>query len=100
MVILNVLYNAPRDPAAFEAYYAHTHLPLAGQMQGVDKVVLIKGLPAPDGSPPPYYRIAQLYFSGPEQLERTMGSAEGQAVVADLANFADGGFKVMVGEAG
>lgn len=99
-VVLNVLYNEPSDPAAFEAYYTETHLPLVAQIAGIDRAVLIRGLPNADGSKPAYYRLAQLFFAGPEQIEQSLGSPAGQAAVNDLANFADGGATVVVGAVG
>ncbi|EGD58210.1 hypothetical protein Y88_0262 [Novosphingobium nitrogenifigens DSM 19370] len=96
-IVLNVLYNEPTDPAAFEAYYAQTHLPLVDKIAGLANAVLIKGLPNPDGSKPAFYRIAQLYFDSAEQMAASMGSPEGQAAVADLANFATGGVTVVAG---
>ncbi|MBC2653433.1 EthD family reductase [Novosphingobium aerophilum] len=97
-VVVNVLYGEPSDPAAFEAYYAETHLPLVDRIAGLDRAVLIKGLPGPDGSKPAYYRIAQLFYRSAAQMAQAMGSPEGQAAAADLANFADGGVTIMVGE--
>ncbi|MCJ2182641.1 EthD family reductase [Novosphingobium sp. 1949] len=97
-VVLNVLYNAPADPAAFEAYYASTHLPIAQAIPSLANVVLLKGVPGPDGSAPPYYRMAQLFFADAETMAAAMGSEQGQAAVADLANFASGGVRVLVAE--
>lgn len=99
-VVLNVLYNAPQDPAAFEAYYAATHLPLVGKIEGVANAVLIKCLPNADGSAPAYYRIAQLFFADAATMGASLGSAAGQAAVNDIGNFADGGVTVVVGETG
>jgi len=96
--VVTVLYNAPHDPTAFETYYAQKHLPLAGKMKGVERIVLIKNLPGADGSAPPYYRIAQLFFASPALMAQSLASPEGQAVVADLKNFADGGVTVVTGE--
>ena len=98
MLVLNVLYNAPSDPAAFEEYYAATHLPLVAKMQGVAKAELIKCLPGPDGAAPAFYRIAQLYFTDAAAMGAAMASPEAQAAVADIANFATGGVTVVTGE--
>lgn len=97
-VAVTVLYNEPTDPDAFEAYYADTHLPLAGTIPGVSNVVLIKCHPDANGAKPAYYRIAQLFFTDAAQMGASMGSAEGQATVADLANFATGGVTVVTGD--
>ncbi len=52
-VAVNVIYHAPADPAAFEAYYDSIHMPIAARIPGVERIVLLKGLPGPDGSPAP-----------------------------------------------
>jgi uncharacterized protein (TIGR02118 family) len=38
-----------------------------------------KVLGTPDGTPAPYYYIAQLYFEDADELQAAMGSPEGQA---------------------
>jgi uncharacterized protein (TIGR02118 family) len=98
MVKIVVLYGPPADPAAFEDYYANTHLPLAAKMQGVQKFEASRVLGTPDGGEPPYYRLAELWFDSQEDLQATMSSPEGQATVADIPNFATGGATVLVGQ--
>ncbi len=95
-VKITVLYNQPKDPAAFEKYYAETHLPIAAKMQGVKRIELSKVAPGPDGKAPPYYRIAELYFTSQKQMEKVMATQPAKDVVADLPNFATGGFTVLV----
>ncbi|MEB2782515.1 EthD family reductase [Algoriphagus sp. C2-6-M1] len=68
MIKLTVLYIQPEDPAAFERYYAPTHMPLMGKINGVVKAEVTKFLPETDGSNPAYYRLAELYFESPEAL--------------------------------
>ncbi|MBK9939599.1 MAG: EthD family reductase [Chitinophagaceae bacterium] len=97
MIKLTVLYGHPTDPAAFEAYYANTHLPIAAKITGFEKVELTKFIRAPDGSPAAHYRMAEFWFTSPEALQAAMGSPEGQATAADLANFATGGVTLMIG---
>lgn len=99
-VVVTVLYNEPADPAAFEAYYAATHLPLVDKVAGIDRAVLIRGLPGPDGAKPAYYRVAQLFFADAAAMAASLGSPEGQAAVGDIANFADGGVTVLAGAVG
>lgn len=98
MVKLVVMYGHPEDPAAFEKYYAETHLPIAGQIAGVDKVEVAKFIGTPDGSQASQYRMATLYFSSMEQLQASMGSPEGVAAVSDIPNFATGGVDVSVAQ--
>jgi len=58
---------------------------------------LTKFVSAPDGGKPTYYRMAELYFAGPAEMQRSMASPEGQATAADLANFATGGVTMIIG---
>jgi uncharacterized protein (TIGR02118 family) len=97
MLKATVLYGHPADPDAFEKYYAETHLPIAAKMKGVDKMELTKFISAPDGSKAAYYRMIELYFSGPAEMQQTMSSPEGQASAADLPNFATGGVTMIIG---
>lgn len=99
-VVVNVLYNAPTDPEAFEAYYFGTHMPIAETIPSVEKVVLLKGLPGPDGSPPAYYRLTQIWFADAEAMAAGMGSPQAQAASADIANFATGGASIMISHVG
>jgi len=94
-VKITVLYNQPKDPTAFEKYYAETHLPLAAKM-GVKRIELSKVSPGPDGAAPPIYRIAELYFASQRQMDKTMATQPAKDVVADIPNFATGGFTVLV----
>jgi uncharacterized protein (TIGR02118 family) len=98
MVKLTVLYGHPKDPAEFERYYAQTHLPLAGKMTGQSRIELSKVVGAPGGGQPAFYRMANIYFDSPAQLDATMGSPEGKATADDLANFATGGVTLLVSE--
>ncbi len=93
---VTVLYNHPEDEAAFEAYYAETHMPIAGKMD-VARIELTKFGPGPDGSKPEFHRMAEMYFNDQSHMAATLGSPAGEAAVADLANFATGGVKMLVG---
>jgi uncharacterized protein (TIGR02118 family) len=97
MIKATLLYGHPTDTDTFEKYYAETHLPIAAKMKGVDKLELTKFLSAADGSKAAYYRMAELFFAGPAELQETMSSPEGQAAVADLPNFANGGVTMIIG---
>jgi uncharacterized protein (TIGR02118 family) len=96
MIKLTLLYGHPVDMASFESYYANTHLPLAAKITSVRRAEFSLVTGALDGSKSPYYRIAELYFDDIPQMQDAMGSAEGQAAVADLSNFADGGVTTIV----
>lgn len=96
MFKVTVLYNEPTDPGGFEDYYFNRHLSVAAKIPNVTRVETSKAAATPDGSPLPYFRMAELWFKDLETLQASMSSAEGQATVADLANFATGGADVFI----
>jgi uncharacterized protein (TIGR02118 family) len=98
MVKLVVAYGQPEDPAAFDAHYASTHRPLAEKIPTLRRFEAGKVLGTPDGTPAPYYFIAELLFDDVEQLQAAMASAEGQAAGDDVATFASGGATLMLAE--
>ena len=95
MHILTVLYGQPDDPAAFDAYYTGTHVPLADKIPDV-RSFTYRHCSSLDGSTPPYHLIAELSFDSLESLQSSMSSAEGQAAAGDVPNFASGGATLMV----
>ena len=91
---LVVLYNEPKDTAAFEKYYAETHVPLVGkhaQEMGVTRAVLTKFDRTVDGKKPPYYREAQLWFASEDALKKAMETEGSKAVAGDLPKFVTNG---------
>jgi uncharacterized protein (TIGR02118 family) len=99
MIKLMVAYGAPEHPAAFDAYYTATHAPLASKIPGLRRFEWGKVLGTPDGTPAPYYYLAELCFDDADALQAGMGSPEGQAAGADVANFANGGATLFITEA-
>jgi uncharacterized protein (TIGR02118 family) len=97
MMKVTVLYGHPANPDEFEKYYRSNHLPLAAKMKGVARIELTKFVAGPDGGKPAFYRMAELYFTTQTQMEQSLGSAKGQATVADLPKFATGGVTVVIG---
>jgi uncharacterized protein (TIGR02118 family) len=98
MVKLVVAYGAPKDPAAFDAYYFSTHVPLVDRIPNLRRFEAGKVIGTPDGSGAPYYFIAELLFDSIDDLQSAMASAEGQAAGADLEMFATGGATLMIAE--
>jgi uncharacterized protein (TIGR02118 family) len=96
MVKLIVLYGPPTDRAAFEDHYANTHAPLVAKVPGVVLFEPSRVVGTPDGSEPPYYRVAELSFESEAAMQSSLGSPEGQETVGDIANFATGGATVLV----
>jgi len=97
MLKATVLFGHPASPESFETYYSETHLPLAAKTQGISKLELTKFVANPDESSPAYYRMAELYFTGPGEMQQALDSPEGKAMAADLTNFATGGVTIVFG---
>ncbi len=98
--VLIVLYNQPKDTAAFEKYYAEKHVPLFvshAQEIGVSRVELVRFSPSADGKPAPIYRIADLRWDSQEARDKGMATAGFKAVAGDIPAFATGGFAVLLG---
>ena len=73
MAIVTVIYKQPKDTAAFEKYYAETHLPLVGASQqeiGFTQAELTRFESNLDGSAPALYRQAELYFPSMDALKK------------------------------
>ncbi len=98
--VVIVQYNQPKDTAAFEKYYAETHVPLFvshAQEIGVTRVELVRFSPSADGKPAPIYRIADLRWDSREARDKGMATAGFKAVAGDIPVFATGGFAVLLG---
>jgi uncharacterized protein (TIGR02118 family) len=70
------LWSAPKagDVEAFEAYYRETHVPKATVVPNLRKITLTRVETGLEGSPAPFYRVAELYFDSPEAMERSAQS--------------------------
>lgn len=98
MVKLVVLYNRPDDPDDFDAHYRDVHVPLVHKIPNLRRFEASKVLGTPDGSAPPFYFMAELWFDDAETLQASMASPEGEAAGADVQTFASGGASVMIAE--
>jgi uncharacterized protein (TIGR02118 family) len=99
MAIVTVLYHAPKDTAAFERYYAATHVPLvvANQKEiGLVRADWTKFVSAPDGKKPAFYRQAELYFNSMDDLKKGIATPGFKKVAGDLPRFATGGLDGMI----
>jgi uncharacterized protein (TIGR02118 family) len=82
-------------------YYHAKHLPLVAEnlaSQGMRKSEVRKILGTPMGTPAPYQVIFTLYFDDAGSMQAAMGSAGGQAVAADVANYYGGMPDMMIGD--
>lgn len=90
MYIVTISYGQPHDQAAFDSYYAESHLPLVGQIPGVQSFAY-GTCEALDGQPAAAYAQAVLTFADQQSAGAALGSPQGQAAAADFGNFATGG---------
>jgi uncharacterized protein (TIGR02118 family) len=93
-----VLYPAPRDVKTFERAYTQDHVPMvtAQNFKGLKKFVASKIVGTADGSPSPFYRIAELHFSSMEALQAAAASPSAQKVVAHAGAISSGGKPVVM----
>ena len=99
--LVTVIYNTPKDSAAFESYYSATHLPLVGAGQqeiGFTRVDLTRFESNLDGSAPAEYRQAELCFNSMDQLKKGTATPAFKKAADDLPNFATGGLTALIGE--
>jgi uncharacterized protein (TIGR02118 family) len=97
--IVTVLYNQPKDPAAFEKYYESIHVPLVAANQdeiGFKRRDLTKFESTLDGKKPKFYRQAELYFDSMDDLQKGVATPGFKKVADDLKYFASGGLIGMV----
>ncbi|GAA5154404.1 MULTISPECIES: EthD family reductase [Amycolatopsis] len=84
-----VLYPEPADAAAFKEYYESTHLPLAAKLPGLRAMRYSFDVSGD------YFAIWEGEFDDAEAAGAAMASPEGQAVQADVPNYATGGAVVL-----
>lgn len=93
---LIALYRHPKDKAAFDAYYAGTHAPLAKTIPGLTHYEVSDGIVGGPAGPSEYHLVALLSFDTVADIQAGLASPEGQATAADLENFADGGAELLI----
>jgi uncharacterized protein (TIGR02118 family) len=92
---LYAFYGSPDDPAAFDKHYRDVHTPLVLAMPNLVGFAVSRRMAAPAEGEPEHYVIAEMTFRDTAGMEASLASPEGEAAVADLANFATGGVTVM-----
>jgi len=96
MAKLLVIYRTPKDPAAFDRYYAATHVPLARALPGLRGYEISSGPAAALAGADDVHLVASLTFDSADAVRAALASPEGKATAGDLANFADGGADIYV----
>jgi uncharacterized protein (TIGR02118 family) len=95
---LIVLYPRPKDIDAFERVYLSEHIPMvnADTMKGIQAASARKIVGTPDGSPPPFYRMAELTFPSMDALQKAAVSAGAAAAVKHAISISTGGPPVFL----
>jgi uncharacterized protein (TIGR02118 family) len=96
MAKLLVMYKTPTDPAAFDAYYYGTHVPIAKRIPGLRKYEVSAGPVGTPAGPSAFHLLATLTFDTPADIAAAFASPEGQAAAADVANFAQAGVEMLI----
>jgi len=96
MAQLVALYKQPADAAAFDTYYHATHVPLAKKIPGLRRYDISTGPVVGGTGVSPYHLVAVLSFDTLGDIQGALGTPEGQATAADLANFAQAGVELLM----
>jgi len=97
MYQLTAIYAHPEDPEAFLDHYRTKHAPLALDLPKCTSFSW-QVCETADGSRPPNFVVAMVRWDSKDDALAALGSAQGQAALADLANFAGAGVDVDLGE--
>jgi uncharacterized protein (TIGR02118 family) len=66
----------PEDAEEFERHYNEVHAPLAAAVPGLRRIVLTRTDAGLEGAEPPFYRVAEMEFDSPEEVEHSEASEE------------------------
>ena len=91
-----VIYPRPTDIDEFERRYKDEHVPMAVEkLVGKTKFVATRFADGPQG-PPPYHRMAEIYFPSLSALQACVDSQGGKETVAHAIEISTGGPPVMM----
>ena len=91
---LLVLYPPPTDPDHFRSSYQDSHLPLVAKLPGLRGYRYSFDVAAAEGESP-YFCVFEADFEDAAAYGAAMASPDGQAVRADVPNYATGGAVVL-----
>lgn len=83
---MTVQYGAPEDPAAFDAHYFDTHVPLCRSLPGLRAAAISKPRALGRGEVP--YLVAELDWDDVDAFKAAMKSPEMAAVATDADTLA------------
>lgn len=95
---LVVLYPSPKETDAFERAYTQDHVRMvtAENFKGIKKFVASRVIGTADGSPAPFYRVAELHFPSLEALQAATASGPAQKAVAHAVSISSGGRPIIL----
>lgn len=96
MAQLVVTYRTPKDAAAFDKYYAETHMPLAKKLPGLRRYEISQGPVASPAGPSDIHLVAILTFDDLAAIGAAFRSEAGKAAAADVPKFASGGADMVM----
>ena len=94
MHTLLILYPPQPNPEAFIRYYEQTHLALVRKIPGLQHFNYGFNVAAMGGESP-YFCVFEADFDDAAAYSAAMASPDGQAVRADVPNYATGGVVVL-----
>lgn len=83
MYRLYAIWTHPEDVEAFERHYVEVHGPLAAAIPGLQKLVLTRTGDSIGEGPPPFHRVAELWFEDRAALDAPLESPELAAAAED-----------------
>jgi uncharacterized protein (TIGR02118 family) len=91
--VIKVIVLLPRRDGMsreeFARYLRDHHFPIVTKLPGLRRLVFNQVLPDPNSPPPAYDAVAEDWFDDLAAMGAAFASPEGQAVIADAANFLD-----------
>jgi uncharacterized protein (TIGR02118 family) len=96
MAKLVALYKKPADPAAFDAHYASTHVPLAKKIPGLRRYQVSTGKVMTPQGESGLHLVAFLEFDSVDAIQAGLASPAGAAAAGDLRNFAQAGVELLI----
>lgn len=89
MPVIAVMYPADEAGMFDHDYYMATHMPLVHRLWGpvgLTDAKVMRGMPGPDGTAPPYTVMTLLTFSSMDAFQAA-AAAHGKEIFKDIPNF-------------
>lgn len=94
---ITLIYSIPADTDAFEAGYAEQP-ELVNAIPGLERLETSKVWPKEDGTPPPAYRMVDMYFPDYETASDAVTTPQASALFGNLGTIAGAGVMILFSE--